>query len=176
MAVSLLFLVSLLLSCLPASLSWRGGARSDSCYNMLVEHANFVRQIVPPMTCGNPCQYQLTMVGRVDAENNLLGSNSTTYQCGEIYHCKYTNCGCFILSVLIHGIPLFHTTVRLASTFATFEGFMAEARESNREEFEEGSTIWGTWIADENSSLYHAIECNRSMNSSEGPFQVRYYP
>ena len=83
-----------------------------------------------------------------------------------------------LFSVLICGIPLFHTTVRLASTtFATFEGFMAEARESNspfREEFEEGSTIWGTWIADENSS-YHAIECNRSINSSEGPFQVRYH-
>ena len=85
-----------------------------------------------------------------------------------------------LFSVLIQGIPLFHTTVRLASSpGTTFEGFMAEARESNSpfsEEFEEGSTIWGTWIADENSSLYHAIECNRSMNSSEGPFQVRYYP
>ena len=54
---------------------------------------------------------------------------------------------------------------------------MAEARESNSpfsEDFEEGSTIWGTWIADQNR-LYHAIECNRSMSSSEGPFQVRYY-
>ena len=83
-----------------------------------------------------------------------------------------------LFSVLIHGIPLFHTPVQLASTpGTTFEGFMAEARESNSpfsEEFEEGSTIWGTWVADENSS-YHAIECNRSINSSEGPFQVSYY-
>ena len=75
--------------------------------------------------------------------------------------------------------PLFHTTVQLASTpGTTFEGFMVEARESNSpfsEDFEEGSTIWGTWIADPNG-LYHAIECNRSMNSSEGPFQVRCYP
>ena len=57
---------------------------------------------------------------------------------------------------------------------------MVEARESNSpfgQDFEIGSTIWGTWIADERSSynLYHAIECNRSMSSSEGPFQVRYY-
>ena len=55
---------------------------------------------------------------------------------------------------------------------------MVEARESNSpfgQDFEVGSTIWGTWIADENSS-YHAIECNRSMSSSEGPFQVRYHP
>ena len=84
-----------------------------------------------------------------------------------------------LFSVLIHGIPLFHTPVQLASTSlaTTFEGFMVEAREGNSpigEEFEEGSTIWGTWVADENSS-YHAIECNRSINSSEGPFQVRYY-
>ena len=53
---------------------------------------------------------------------------------------------------------------------------MVEARESNSsfgQDFEVGSTIWGTWI-DERSS-YHAIECNRSMSSSEGPFQVRYY-
>ena len=74
--------------------------------------------------------------------------------------------------------PLSHTTVQLASTTtATFEGFMVEARESNspfRQDFEVGSTIWGTWIADGRSS-YHAIECNRSMSSSEGPFQVRYY-
>ena len=88
MAVSLLFLASLSLTCLPVSLSWRGGARSESCYNMLVMHTNFIGQIVLPMTCGNPCPYQLTMVGRVDIENDLLESNSTTYQCGEVYHCK----------------------------------------------------------------------------------------
>ena len=75
--------------------------------------------------------------------------------------------------------PPSHTTVQLVSTStASFEGFMVEARESDSpfgQDFEEGSTIWGTWIADENSSynLYHAIECNRSMSSSEGPFQVR---
>ena len=75
-------------------------------------------------------------------------------------------------------VPLSHTTVQLASTStATFAGFMVEARESNspfRQHFEEGSTIWGTWIADQNNR-YHAVECNRNMSSSEGPFQVRYY-
>ena len=88
MGVSLLFLASLSLTCLPVSLSYRDGARSESCYNMLAMHTDFLGQIVPPMTCGNPCPYQLTMVGRVDIENDLLGSNSTTYQCGEVYHCK----------------------------------------------------------------------------------------
>ena len=90
MAVSLLFLASLSLSCFPVSLSYRDGARSESCYNMLVMHTGFLGDIVAPMTCGNPCPYQLTVVGRVDAENNLLESNSTTYQCGEVYHCKWT--------------------------------------------------------------------------------------
>ena len=75
--------------------------------------------------------------------------------------------------------PPSHITVQLASTStATFEGFMVEARESNSpfgQDFEVGSTIWGTWIADGRSS-YHAIECNRSMSSPEGPFEVRYYP
>ena len=88
MAVSLLFLASLSLSCFPVSLSYRDGARSESCYNMLVMHTNFAGQIVSPVTCDNPCQYQLTMVGRVDTQNILLETNSTTYQCGEIYHCK----------------------------------------------------------------------------------------
>ena len=75
--------------------------------------------------------------------------------------------------------PPSRITVQLVSTStARFEGFMVEARESNSpfgQDFEVGSTIWGTWIADGRSS-YHAIECNRSMSSSEGPFQVRYYP
>ena len=85
----------------------------------------------------------------------------------------------FFSSSYSYGIPLSHTTVQLASTStATFAGFMVQARDSNilfRHGFEEGSTIWGTWIADQNNR-YHAIECNRSINSSEGPFQVRYYP
>ena len=54
---------------------------------------------------------------------------------------------------------------------------MVEARESTgsfEEDFEEGSTIWGTWVTDPNN-LYHAIECNRSLNSSEGPFEVSCY-
>ena len=54
----------------------------------------------------------------------------------------------------------------------TFEGFMVEARE-NTSSFEEGSTIWGTWVTDPNN-LYHAVECNRSSSSSEGPFEVSH--
>ena len=90
MAVSLLFLVFLSLTCLPVSLSYRDGARSESCYNMLVMHTNFLGQVVPPMACGSSCPYQLRMVGRVVGENNLTveEENSTTYQCGEVYHCK----------------------------------------------------------------------------------------
>ena len=79
-----------------------------------------------------------------------------------------------MFSSLFSSLP----TVRLASTSAaTFEGFMVEARESTgsfEEDFEEGSTIWGTWVTDPNN-LYHAIECNRSLNSSEGPFEVSCY-
>ena len=91
MAVSLLFLVFLSLTCLPVSLSWRDGARSESCYNMLVIHINvFTGQVVPPMACGSTCPYQLRMVGRVVGENNLTveEEGSTTYRCGEVYHCK----------------------------------------------------------------------------------------
>ena len=51
---------------------------------------------------------------------------------------------------------------------------MVEARESDgsfEEYFEEESTIWGTWVTNPDV-LYHAVECNRSLNSSEGPFEV----
>lgn len=91
MAFSLLFLAFLTLTCLPLSQSYRDGARSESCYNMLVVHCDtFSGQIEPPMDCGSPCHYQLSVVGRVVAENNLnlMESNSTTYLCGEIYQCK----------------------------------------------------------------------------------------
>ena len=92
MFLSLLFLVSLTLTCLPLSQSYRGGARSESCncYNMLVIHAGFTGQIVSPIECGSPCQFQLRMVGRVVVENNLTveEEGSTTYQCGEVYQCK----------------------------------------------------------------------------------------
>lgn len=91
MAFSLLSLAFLTLTCLPLSQSYRDGARSESCYNMLVVHYDiFSGQIEPPMTCGSPCHYHLSVVGRVAAENhlNLMESNSTTYLCGEIYQCK----------------------------------------------------------------------------------------
>ena len=54
-----------------------------------------------------------------------------------------------------------------------FEGYMVEARE-NTSSFEEGSSIWGTWVTDPNNR-YHAVECNRSNSSSEGPFEVSHY-
>ena len=90
MFLSLLFLAHLTLTWLPLSQSYRDGARSESCYNMLVMHNNFLGQIVPPMECGSSCQYQLRMVGRVVGENNLAVEefDSTTYQCGEVYQCK----------------------------------------------------------------------------------------
>ena len=90
MALGLFFLASLALTCLPFSWSYRDGARSESCYNMLVKHTNFLGQVVSPMSCDSPCPYQLRMVGRVVGENNLTveEENSTTYQCGEVYQCK----------------------------------------------------------------------------------------
>ena len=90
MALSLFLLAFLALTSLPVSQSYRDGARSESCYNMLVMHNNFVGQIVPHMTCGSPCQFQLRMVGRVVGENNLTveEENPTTYRCGEVYQCK----------------------------------------------------------------------------------------
>ena len=84
MPFSVLFLVSLTLSYLPVSLSHRDGARSESCYNMLVMHTSFLGQVVSPTECGNTCTYELRMVGRVNAENR----SKTTYQFGETYHCK----------------------------------------------------------------------------------------
>ena len=85
MALSLFFLASLALTCFPLSWSYRDGARSESCYNMLVEHTNFLGQVVPPTNCSSPCQYELRMVG-----NNLTveEENSMTYQYGEVYQCK----------------------------------------------------------------------------------------
>ena len=88
----------------------------------------------------------------------------------------------FVFSLFIH-IP-FLPTVQLTSTLgSTFEGFMVEAREST-EAFDNGSTIWGTWITDLNQMgsgfdpnmnlLYHTVECNRSLTSSEGPFGVSH--
>ena len=72
----------------------------------------------------------------------------------------------------------------ISTSSATFEGFMVEARNFT-EDFEIGSTIWGTWITDLNllgsgydpnmNLLYHTVECNRSLTSSEGSFDVRYY-
>ena len=90
MALCLFFLASLTFTYLPLSWSYRDGARSESCYNMLAMHTDFLGQVVPPTTCGSPCHYQLRMVGRVVGENNLTveEENPTTYQCGEVYQCK----------------------------------------------------------------------------------------
>ena len=85
----------------------------------------------------------------------------------------------------------FLPTVQLTSTSSsTFEGFMVEARERTvfegstptEEDFVIESTIWGTWVTDQSqlvspkmNLLYHTTECNRSLTSTEGPFDVRYY-
>ena len=87
MPFSVLFLASLALSYLPLSLSYQDGARSESCYNMLVMHTDFTGQTVPPMECGNQCPYDLRVVGRVNAEN-ASNPMEITYQFGETYHCK----------------------------------------------------------------------------------------
>ena len=87
MELSTLFLASLTLSCLPLSLSYRDGARSESCYNMLVMHTNFLGQIVPSMECGNTCPFELRLMGRVNAESRLTPME-TTYQFEETYHRK----------------------------------------------------------------------------------------
>jgi len=93
MALNLFLLASLVLACLPLSWSYRNGARSESCYDMLVMHERNVFgtiTVVLPVDCGDSCQYQLSMVGRVAGEDNLTveESNPTTYQCGEVYYCK----------------------------------------------------------------------------------------
>ena len=59
---------------------------------MLVLHEDGFRvpPVVPPLDCGSSCAYQLNMMGRVAGEDDLTveESNPTTYQCGEVYHCK----------------------------------------------------------------------------------------
>ena len=87
MQLSTLFLASLTLSYLPLSLSYRDGARSESCYNMLVMHTNFVGQVVSPTECGNTCPYELRLMGIVNAESGLTPMEEI-YQFGETYHCK----------------------------------------------------------------------------------------
>ena len=180
MALNVLFLTSLVLACLPLSWSYRNGARSESCYNMLVMHERNVFgtiTVVPPVDCGSSCPYQLSMVGRVVGEDNLTAeeSNATTYQCGEVYYCKCRVRMC-PSSLCSNYVSPFNTpcTVQLvADQGATIDGIMVEARE-NTSSFEEGSTIWGTWVNDPNS-FYHAVECNRSSTSSEGPFSVNHH-
>ena len=87
--------------------------------------------------------------------------------------------------LFVSSINPFFSTVQLISiSTARFEGFTVEARNTT-EDFEIGSTIWGTWVTDLNlmgfeynpnmSLLYHTVECNQSLTSSEGPFDVRYY-
>ena len=88
MKLCTLFLASLALTYLPLSLSYRDGARSESCYNMLVMHINgFTGQVASPMECGNTCPFELRLMGRVNAERRLTPME-TTYQFGETYHCK----------------------------------------------------------------------------------------
>ena len=87
MWLSTLFLASLTLSCLPLSLSYRDGARSESCYNMLVMHTNFLGQVVSPTECGDSCPYELRLVGIVNAESGLTPME-TTYCFEKTYHCK----------------------------------------------------------------------------------------
>ena len=89
----------------------------------------------------------------------------------------------FVFSLFIR-IPLLPTVQLTSPLGSTYEGFMVEARERT-EAFDNGSTIWGTWVTDQNQLgsgydpsmdfLYHTVECNRSLTSSEGPFNVRYY-
>ena len=92
MALSVLLVASLVLACLPVSWGYRNGARPESCYDMLVIHEDGFRTppVVPPLDCGSSCAYQLNMMGRVAGEDDLTveESNPTTYQCGEVYHCK----------------------------------------------------------------------------------------
>ena len=90
----------------------------------------------------------------------------------------------FVFYLFIDNYPFCFTVQLISTSTATFEGFMVEARNST-EYFDIGSTIWGTWITDPNllgsgydpnmNLLYHTVECNRSLTSSEGSFDVRYY-
>ena len=91
----------------------------------------------------------------------------------------------FVFPLVIH-IPFLSTVQLISTSSATFEGIMVEARNST-EDFEIGSTIWGTWVTDLNllqlgsgydpdmELLYHTVECNQSLTSSDGPFEVRFY-
>ena len=95
MHLSLILLASLTLTyLLPLSLSYQDGARSESCYNMLVMHANFSEQVAPPIECGNPCQYNLSVVAKVEIDNTSLyfvdEGTPTTYQCGGTYLCEWS--------------------------------------------------------------------------------------
>ena len=88
MELSTLFLASLTLSCLPLSLSYRDGARSESCYNMLAMHINgFTGRVAPSMECGDPCPFELRLIERVNAQSGLTPME-TTYRFEKNYHCK----------------------------------------------------------------------------------------
>ena len=89
MHLNLILLASLTLTYLPLSMSYGDGARSESCYNMLVMHDFWSSPV-------DPSQYNLSVVGKVETEMGLNTSvyylldegTPTTYQCGEIYLCE----------------------------------------------------------------------------------------
>ena len=123
MALSVLLVASLVhvLACLPVSWSYQGGARSESCYDMLVIHEDGfgVPPVVPPLDCGSSCAYQLNMVGRVAGEDDLTveESNPTTYQCGEVYHCKCRVRMCLSSQVTMSPSQHVHTMYSTTSCY-----------------------------------------------------------
>jgi len=135
---------------------YRNGAREESCYNMNVEHENAFlppgRRIVPPQVCNDPCFYSMMVAAQVDelTQARIPGANLSTYQCGQVYE------------LLLYS----------QESQNTFEGYLVEARESNTSgDFAESSSIWGTWLQYQ-SSPYHALHCNRSSTSQDGPYPV----
>lgn len=86
------FLLLLAPAFLPSSLAYRDGARSDSCYGHEIMHrssnpmvGDLVRQ-----ECLPPCRFDLDLIGRFDvATQQIIDHNITSFECGEVYECKY---------------------------------------------------------------------------------------
>ena len=72
------------------SLTYRDGARNDSCYGHEIVHLSF-GQPVPKLDCSGSCRYDLDLISVVNETNpqKVIAINpGDPLKCGSTYICK----------------------------------------------------------------------------------------
>ena len=77
----------LFLCLVPPSLTYRDGARIDSCYGHEIEHLSF-GQPVPKLDCSGSCGYDLDLINVVNETNTQEVIPIDSLECGSTYVCK----------------------------------------------------------------------------------------